>query len=58
MALDIDGDGQVKPLTDGMLVLRYLFDFRGDTLINGAVAANASRKTSAEIESRIQSIMP
>jgi hypothetical protein len=29
IALDIDGDGSVQPLTDGLLVLRALFGFTG-----------------------------
>ena len=28
---DIDGSGDVEPLTDGLLLIRYLFDF-GETL--------------------------
>ena len=28
-AYDIDGDGQSDPLTDGLLLLRYLFGFTG-----------------------------
>jgi hypothetical protein len=34
---DIDGDGSTDPLTDGLLILRYLFNFTGNALINGAV---------------------
>ncbi len=34
---DIDGNGATSPLTDGVLVLRYLFHFTGSTLISGAV---------------------
>lgn len=47
--LDIDGNGIVNALTDGMLVLRYLLDFRGDSLTGTAVGAGATRSTSAEI---------
>jgi hypothetical protein len=47
---DIDGNAIIEPLTDGLLVLRYLFGFRGATLINGAVAGNCTRCTSAAIE--------
>jgi hypothetical protein len=36
-SLDIDGDGETQPLTDGLLVLRRLFGFTGPTLITGAV---------------------
>ena len=37
---DIDGNGNVDALTDGLLLLRYLFNLKGDSLINGAVAEN------------------
>jgi len=55
--LDIDGDGTVKPLTDALLLLRYLFGFRGDTLIAGAVDNNAIRTTATAIESYIESAL-
>ncbi|MEE9337675.1 MAG: hypothetical protein V3U87_06315 [Methylococcaceae bacterium] len=58
LSLDIDGDGEIKPLTDGLLTLRYLFGFRGDTLINNAIDANATRKTSQAVEIQIQALMP
>jgi hypothetical protein len=48
--LDIDGDGSFEPLTDGLLVVRYGFGFRGATLINGAVAAGCTRCTAPAIE--------
>ena len=38
------------PLTDGLLVLRYLFGFTGDTLITGAVGANCTRCDAPSIE--------
>ena len=47
---DIDANGAIEPLTDGLLVLRYIFGFRGATLINGAVAGNCTRCTAAAIE--------
>ena len=47
---DIDGNGEVDALTDGLLVLRYLFDLRGESLINDVVASNATRSTVASIE--------
>ena len=34
---DIDGNGEVDALTDGLMLLRYLFNLRGDSLIAGAV---------------------
>ena len=33
--LDIDGDGESKALTDGLLLIRYLFGFTGDSLLRG-----------------------
>ncbi|MCK5902956.1 MAG: DUF5011 domain-containing protein [Cocleimonas sp.] len=53
---DIDGDGEVKPLSDGLLLLRYLFDFRGNTLISGVVSVKATRKTAAEIEAYLNQL--
>jgi hypothetical protein len=35
--LDVDGDGATEPLTDGTLIFRWLFGFRGATLTGGAV---------------------
>ena len=35
--LDLDGSLSVEPLTDGLLLLRYVFGFRGATLVSGAV---------------------
>ena len=37
--LDLDGNGMLGPLTDGLLFLRYLFEFSGATLTGGAVDA-------------------
>jgi hypothetical protein len=47
---DIDGNGVVAPLSDGLLVLRYLFGFRDSTLITGAVGAGCTRCTALAIE--------
>ncbi len=44
---DIDGDGQTKFTSDGIIIIRYLFGFRGAALVNGAVGLNASRDTAA-----------
>ena len=41
--LDVDGDGTTLPLSDGVLVLRYLFGFTGATLTSGALASGATR---------------
>jgi hypothetical protein len=33
--LDVDDDGELKPETDGVLILRYLLGIRGNSLIEG-----------------------
>jgi hypothetical protein len=49
---DVDGDGASLPLTDALLTLRYLFGFRGATLITGAVnLAGCTRCDAPSIES-------
>ncbi|MDA0796874.1 MAG: hypothetical protein O3C55_10595 [Proteobacteria bacterium] len=55
---DIDGNGDIDALTDGLLTLRYLFGLQGDTLINGVVADDATRKTAEEIEAHLKTLMP
>ena len=57
-ALDIDGNGTADALTDGLLIIRYLFGLRGPALIAGAVGPLATRKTAADIEAYLQTIMP
>ncbi len=52
---DIDGDGVNQPLTDGLLLLRYLFGFRGGTLIQNAVGSSAERQTATSIQDYIES---
>jgi DNA-binding beta-propeller fold protein YncE len=54
---DIDDDGDVDALTDGLLKLRYLFGFRGESLVDGAVdLADCRRCVAADIESYIQAL--
>jgi len=56
--LDIDGDGESKPLTDGLLLIRYLFGFSGDSLISGAIGDGAERDTADEVEAYIEERVP
>ena len=42
---DIDGNGHINALTDVMLTFRYLFCLEENTLIDGLVADDASRKS-------------
>ena len=55
---DIDGDGESKPLTDALLLIRYLFRFSGDSLVNGAVGPEATRNSAEEIEAYISERVP
>jgi len=52
--LDIDNNGTVDALSDGLIILRYLFGLTGDTLTNGVVATDAERITATDIESHIE----
>jgi hypothetical protein len=49
LVFDIDGDGHLSPLSDGLLILRYLFGLRGDALISGVVSEFAERNSYDEI---------
>jgi hypothetical protein len=47
---DVDGNGSTEALTDALLILRYVFGFRGATLTAGAVGGSCSRCDAAAIE--------
>jgi DNA-binding beta-propeller fold protein YncE len=58
LADDIDGDGEVEALTDGLLKLRYLFGFRGVILVEGAVdVADCRRCAAGDIEAYIEALL-
>jgi hypothetical protein len=44
---DVDGNGAMTALTDGLLVLRFLFGFTGDTLISGVIDTNSCTRCDA-----------
>lgn len=56
--LDIDGNDKVDPLSDGLLMLRYLFGLTGDALIGGVVETDATRTSAEEIEAYLSTLMP
>ena len=56
--LDVDGDGRADSLTDGLLVVRYLFGLRGTPLIQGAIGAGATRTAAPQVESYIRTLLP
>lgn len=47
--LDADGDGVAEPLTDGILILRYLFDPSGSWQVSDALGSGATRNTAADV---------
>jgi hypothetical protein len=55
---DIDGDGDVDALTDGLMILRYLFGLSGDPLIIGSISTTATRTSVAEISQYLLGYMP
>ena len=55
--MDIDDDGTTQALTDGLLLIRYLFGFRGDALISNAIGQGATRTDAATIEAHLNEMM-
>lgn len=55
--LDIDGDGSVDALTDGVLIVRYMIGLRGSALINGVLGSQATRSDTA-IADYLSGLMP
>ena len=55
VSLDIDGDGQTTALTDGLLIIRYLFGFGGTALVSGALGPDATVTTADAIIARLDS---
>ena len=58
LLLDVDGNGTVDALTDGLLIVRYLSGLRGDALTAGAIGPGATRFQNSDIEQYLQSITP
>ena len=55
-AIDIDGNGNVDALTDGLLILRAMFGLTGDALISDTIGAGATVTSSLDIETKITNI--
>ena len=47
--LDADGNGAVAPLTDGLLILRFLFGFSGPSLVTGAIGQGCTRCDATDV---------
>ena len=56
--LDIDGNGHVDTLTDGLLISRYLLNVRGPALVAGAVGVGATRTSFSQIENYLAGLLP
>ncbi|MFL2534749.1 MAG: hypothetical protein ACJ0RQ_00805, partial [Candidatus Azotimanducaceae bacterium] len=57
-AMDIDGDNEVRALTDGLLIIRRLFGFEGEALTSGAIGSEATRTDPDEISDYIDGLSP
>jgi hypothetical protein len=55
---DIDNDGEIGALTDGLMLLRYLFGLEGEMITNQAVGPSASRGSHEEIQAYLEAYMP
>jgi hypothetical protein len=58
LSLDIDADGNVDALTDGLLVMRYMFGVRGGALTAGATAPFAMRTDPDDVATILHGLMP
>lgn len=56
--LDADGNGTADPLTDGILILRYLFDRTGSWTVNDALSTDATRTTWEAIKAYLDQFNP
>jgi hypothetical protein len=59
--LDVDKSisaSKYDALTDGLLILRYLFGLRGNALIAGALGPLPTRSSATDIETYIHALMP
>ena len=56
LLVDIDGNGVVRPLTDGLLVLRRLSGFDGMALTAGAIGEGCTNCNEAAIEGHLETL--
>lgn len=53
--LDVDGNGRLGALSDGILTLRFLSGFTGENLTRGAIDSDATRIVANDIEAHLES---
>jgi subtilisin family serine protease len=58
LLLDVDGDSKIDPLSDGLLILRYIFGLTGTSLTNGLISTDATRTTPQAIEDYLSKLAP
>jgi alpha-tubulin suppressor-like RCC1 family protein len=56
--VDIDANGSFDALTDGLIILRYAFGLRGQSLIDDVIPEDANRTQAADIETYIETLLP
>ena len=56
--LDYDGNNDADALTDGLLLIRHLFELSGNSLTENAIGDNATRSTSTTIVPYIEQLIP
>ena len=52
--LDVDGNGSIDALTDGLMILRAMFGLTGTSVTNNAIGTGALRATWADIQPMIR----
>lgn len=55
---DVDADGESSPLSDGILVVRYLAGFQGSVLTDGAANPDGQRSDPDDISTFLDQFMP
>ncbi len=56
--LDIDGNGQLNPMTDGLLALRFMSGATGNNLVAGVVDTQGLRTTGFQVNQFFQTFLP
>ena len=54
--LDVDENGEYDALSDGLLIIRYLFGLTGGDLVSGILGSNSLVIEPTEIKSKLDSI--
>ena len=50
---DVDGDGSINLLTDGVMIIRMMLGLTGTAVTNGAIGPAATRPTWADISANL-----